>query len=87
MTDFASTRVAHSSVVLAWVGRSRPGAGQWRLGEDFFSSSCRVIQTLAQTFMVPALRKLREERGTRFLADANEINGRVNCSSVLFRIW
>jgi hypothetical protein len=25
--------------------------------------------------MVPALHKLREERGTRFLGDANEIKG------------
>jgi hypothetical protein len=25
--------------------------------------------------MVPALRKLREERGTRFVGDANEIKG------------
>jgi hypothetical protein len=33
-------------------------------GEISFSSSCRVIQTLLQRFMVPALRKPREERGT-----------------------
>jgi hypothetical protein len=30
-----------------------------------------------QTFMVPALRKLREERGTRFVGDADEIKGRA----------
>ena len=46
------------------------------LGEDFISSSCRVIETLVQTFVVPALRKVREERGTRVVGDANAIKGR-----------
>jgi len=32
-----------------------------------------VIETLMQAFVVPALRNVREERGTRFLGDVNEI--------------
>jgi hypothetical protein len=54
-----------------------------KAGEDFFSSSCRVIQALVQTFMVPALRKLREERSTSFVGDANEIKGRATRPLIL----
>jgi hypothetical protein len=48
-----------------------------RAGKDFVSSFCRVIEAMVQAFVVPALRKLREERGTRFVGDASKIKGRA----------
>ena len=36
-----------------------------------------MIQTLMQGFVVPALRNLREERGTRFVGTVKEIKGRA----------
>ena len=53
------------------------------LGEDFISSSCRVIETLAQTFVVPALRKVREERATRVVGNATPIKGRATRPEVM----
>jgi hypothetical protein len=47
------------------------------MGEDFLSSYCRMIETLMQAFVVPALRKVREERGTRFVGTVKEIKGRA----------
>ena len=46
-----------------------------RAGENFLSSYCRVIETLMQAFVVPALRNVREERGTRFVGTVNQIKG------------
>jgi hypothetical protein len=36
-----------------------------------------LIETLMQAFVVPALRNLREERGTRFVGTVKEIKGRA----------
>ena len=36
-----------------------------------------MIETLMQAFVVPALRKLREGRGTRFVGTVKEIKGRA----------
>lgn len=36
-----------------------------------------MSETLVQAFVVPALRKVREERGTRVVGDANAIKGRA----------
>jgi hypothetical protein len=35
------------------------------------------METLVHAFVVPALRKLREERGTQFVGAANQIKGRA----------
>ncbi|HEX3738879.1 MAG TPA: hypothetical protein VHV29_04060 [Terriglobales bacterium] len=69
------------TVSISWTKPA--GRGSMKAGEDFFSSSCRVIQALVQTFMVPALRKLREERSTSFVGDANEIKGRATRPLIL----
>jgi hypothetical protein len=36
-----------------------------------------LMETLVHAFVVPALRKLREERGTQFVGAANQIKGRA----------
>ena len=36
-----------------------------------------MIETLMQAFVVPVLRKLREERGTRFVGTIKEIKSRA----------
>jgi len=43
------------------------------LDEDFVSESRGMIDPLAQAFPTPALRKVREGRGTRCFADAGQI--------------
>jgi hypothetical protein len=47
-----------------------------KAGNHLLSSSCRVIEALVHAFVVPALRNVREERGTHFVGTANEIEGR-----------
>jgi hypothetical protein len=46
-----------------------------KAGARFLSSLLPPDQTRVQTFVVPALRKLREGRGTPLAGDANEIKG------------
>jgi hypothetical protein len=48
-----------------------------KAGERFRFKLLPRERNIAQTFMVPALRKLREERGTHFLGEASEIKGRA----------
>jgi len=52
------------------------GDGVW-VNEDWtkiFVSGCqRRDQPIAQASLTPALRKLREERDTHYITDANEI--------------
>ena len=48
-----------------------------RAGRRFPFGSCHVIEPLVQRFALPALRKPREGRGTRFVGDANAIKGRA----------
>jgi hypothetical protein len=63
-------------VVTASTSWTKPGrCGSIKAGARFLSSPCRLIKTRVQTFAVPALRKLREERGTPAWSDANEIKG------------
>ncbi len=46
------------------------------MGEDFISGS-RGVAAQIQEFVVPALRKVREERGTHCVSDGGEIKGRA----------
>ena len=48
-----------------------------RAGSRFPLGPCRVIETLVQPFVVPALRKVREERGTR-APNSAERNPHIN---------
>ncbi|HZW94989.1 MAG TPA: hypothetical protein VFF64_18720, partial [Candidatus Eremiobacteraceae bacterium] len=55
-------------------GRSRTGSSERRLGEDFVSGSRGVRTASAQAFATPALRKVREGRGTLCFGMGRENN-------------
>src|SRR6185437_6446321 len=46
------------------------------LGKNLLSIDCRVIKPLMQAFVVPALRNVREERGTRLVGSV-KMKGRA----------
>jgi hypothetical protein len=58
------------------LGRSRR-YGSMKAGRRFHFECQPLDRNLMQAFVVPALRNLREERGTRFVGTVKEIKGRA----------